>query len=168
MSIKSISLNEFLINPINLWKNDWFLLTSGNFDQGKYNTMTVAWGSIGLMWNKPFVQVVVRPTRYTYEFMEKYETFTLSAFPEKYRPALNLLGTKSGRNCNKILESGLTPIKSTIVQAPSFAEAELIFECKKLYWQDFDPKNFLDSSIERNYPQKDYHRIYFGKILASL
>ncbi len=127
--------------------------------------MTVAWGSFGVMWNKPFVQVVVRPTRYTFEFMNNFDTFTLTAFPEKYRKALSLLGTKSGRDGDKISEAGLTPIAAKKVAAPAFAEADLIIECKKIYWQDFDPAHFLDAKIEKNYPKKDYHRVYFGEII---
>lgn len=157
---------ELNVNPHLLWLDQWFLLTSGDYQANHYNTMTVAWGSIGTMWNKPFVQVVVRPTRYTYEFMEKYNTFTLSAFDREFKKALNLLGTKSGRDGDKILESGLIPIVSSKVKSPGFEQAELIIECKKIYWQDFNPDNFFDSTIDRNYPLRDYHRIYFGEILA--
>jgi flavin reductase (DIM6/NTAB) family NADH-FMN oxidoreductase RutF len=109
---------------------------------------------------------VVRPSRYTYEFIEQYDTFTLGAFPEECRDAMLLLGTKSGRDGDKIAESGLTPIASALVAAPSFAEAELILECRKIYWADMDAAHFLDVSIESNYPNKDYHRIYFGQIVA--
>ena len=128
--------------------------------------MTVAWGSFGVMWNMPFAQVVVRPTRYTFEFMNRFNSFTLCAFPEKYRYALNLLGTKSGRNSNKIEESGLTPMQSQKVSAPAFQEADLVIECRKIYWQDFNAENFIDAQIEENYPQKDYHRVFFGEIVC--
>ena len=148
-----------------LWGKQWMLLTSGDFSAGKYNTMTVAWGSLGVMWNKPFVQIVVRPTRYTYQFIEQFGTFTLCAFPEKYKDALEILGTKSGRDGDKISEACLTPIASKHVAAPCFEEAELVLECCKLYWDDFNPAHFFDFGIDNNYPQKDYHRIYFGEIV---
>jgi hypothetical protein len=93
------------------------LLMCGDYGIGHYNAMTVGWGSLGTMWGRPFVQVVVRPSRYTYEFMEQYDTFTLGAFPEEYRDAMLLLGTKSGRDGDKIGESGLTPIASVQVAA---------------------------------------------------
>ncbi|MFC2133624.1 flavin reductase [Bacteroidota bacterium] len=166
--MKSTGFKEFSPKIFDLWANQWMLLTSGDFDTGHYNTMTVAWGSIGQMWNKPFVQVVVRPTRYTYEFMEKYDTFTLCAFPKNYRSALNLLGTKSGKDGDKIAESKLTPVKSTRVASPSFAEAELIIQCRKIYWDDFKPANFLIPDIEPNYKENDYHRVYFGEIIEIL
>lgn len=165
MNLKHINVYDFNTKIFDLWKNQWMLVTSGNFAKSDFNTMTVAWGSIGVMWNKPFVQAVVRPTRFTFDFTEKYDSFTLTAFPEKYKEALTLLGTKSGRDCDKIEESGLTPIGSEFVSSPGFEEAELIIECKKMYWDDFKPENFLIPDIEKCYPEKDYHRIYFGDIV---
>ncbi len=163
---QAIPVAELLVRPHQLWNGQWLLLTSGDFAEGQFNTMTVGWGSIGTMWGRPFAQVVVRPTRYTYEFMERYDTFTLCAFAEKYRQALQLLGTRSGRAGDKIAEAGLTPLASTVVSAPGFAEAELIIECRKSYWDDLDATHFLEAFIARNYTQKDYHRIYFGEIVA--
>jgi flavin reductase (DIM6/NTAB) family NADH-FMN oxidoreductase RutF len=168
MTRQAIPVDRLLVQSHDLWLRQWLLLTAGDFAEGRFNTMTVAWGSLGVMWDKFFVQVVVRPVRYTYQFMDRYDTFTLCAFPESYRKALSLLGTKSGRDGDKIAEAGLTPIASTQVAAPAFAEASLILECRKMYWDDFDPAHFLAPEIERNYPQKDYHRIYFGEIVAIL
>ena len=162
----SIALDELLVKSHYLWDKQWLLLTAGDFAAGHFNTMTVGWGSLGTMWGRPFAQVVVRPHRYTYGFMEQYDTFTLCTFPEEYRWAVNLLGTKSGRDGDKIAEAGLTPIGSTQIAAPGFAEAKLILECRKIYWDDLDPAHFVDPSIENHYAQKDYHRIYFGQILA--
>ncbi len=166
MQITPIPIDSFLIHAHALWSKRWLVLTCGDFAQGSFNSMTVAWGSFGIMWNKPFVQVVVRPTRYTYEFMERYNTFTLCAFPHRYRKDLELLGTRSGRDGDKIAETALTPIASGQVAAPGFAEAELIVELRKMYFSDLVPEHFLDAAIEKNYPLKDYHRIYFGEILA--
>jgi flavin reductase (DIM6/NTAB) family NADH-FMN oxidoreductase RutF len=109
---------------------------------------------------------VVRPQRYTRLFMEQYDTFTLSVLPEAYRSALNLLGSRSGRDGNKIAEAGLTPAASRIAASPTFAEAELVIECKKLYWADLDPTHFINPALDQNYPRKDYHRQYFGEVLA--
>jgi flavin reductase (DIM6/NTAB) family NADH-FMN oxidoreductase RutF len=166
MDCESISFEHFLAHPFKLWETDWLLLTCGDYVAGHYNSMTVGWGSVGIMWGRPFIQVVVRPQRYTYQFMEQYPTFTVCAFPKQYRKALNILGKKSGRDGNKIAEAGLTPQLSTLVTAPCFAEAELILECKKMFWSDFDPSHFIDPEIDRNYPKKDYHRCYFGEIVS--
>ncbi len=166
MTRQAIPFDQFTVKIHHLWDQQWLLLTSGDFAQGHFNTMTVAWGSIGVMWNRPFVQVVVRPTRYTYQLMEQYSAFTLCAFSNEYRGALNLLGSRSGRDGDKIAQAGLTPIASTQVAAPGFAEAELIIECIKIYWDDFDPAHFVDPTIEANYSKQDYHRIYFGQVVA--
>jgi flavin reductase (DIM6/NTAB) family NADH-FMN oxidoreductase RutF len=166
MGLTPISFENLQVRSHHLWNQQYLLLTCGDYKTNDFNAMTVGWGSLGTMWGKPFTQVVVRPHRYTFEFMEKYSTFTLCAFPEKYSSALTLLGTRSGRQGNKIAASELTPIASSLVAAPSFAEAELRLECKKIYWQDLDPQHFLDESIHSKYPSKDYHRIYFGEIVA--
>ena len=172
MERHNIPLDKFKFDPA-IIKNRWILLTAGVFSPEPsddpalpYNAMTISWGSVGQIWNKLFFQVVVRPTRYTYGFMESGDSFTLSVYPESLKPALSLLGSKSGRDGDKIAAAGLHPIASSSVAAPSFQEAELVVECRKMYWQDLDPSHFLDPAIESNYPKKDYHRVYFGEILA--
>ncbi|HEY9054688.1 MAG TPA: flavin reductase [Rectinemataceae bacterium] len=144
----------------------WLLLTAGRLGPRAFNSMTISWGSAGEIWNKPFFQVVVRPSRYTYGFMESGDSFTLCVLPPELKKAMSLMGSISGRDRDKAAEAGLTPMASSLVAAPCYAEAELVVECKKLYWQDLDPSHFLDSSIEANYPKKDYHRAYFGEIVA--
>lgn len=166
MERSPISIDHFTTQVHDLFDARWLLLTSGDFSQKQFNSMTISWGSLGVMWNRPFAQVVVRPVRYTFEFIERFDSFTLCAFPKSYRKALSLLGSKSGRDGDKIAEAGLTPTAARVVSAPAFAEAELVIECRKIYWQDFDPSHFLDAQIDQNYPQKDYHRIYYGEIVA--
>jgi flavin reductase (DIM6/NTAB) family NADH-FMN oxidoreductase RutF len=168
VKLQSIPIEEFAVKPQHIWDEQNLLLTSGDFGKGHFNSMTVGWGSMGVMWGMPFAQVVVRPTRFTYEFIERYDTFTLCGFAKEYEAALELLGTKSGRDGDKITESGLTPVGSTRVSAPSFAQAELVLECRKIYRADMNPAQFLDERIERRYPKKDYHRIYYGEILVVL
>lgn len=158
--------SELNIRPHHLWSEKWLLLASGDFQAGRYNAMTVGWGSIGTMWMMPFVQVVVRPGRYTFQLLEESDSFTLCAFPDTCRQALQIMGSKSGRDMDKIAAAGLTPVASTEVAAPGFDEAELIIECRKIYWQDLNPQHFLAPYIKDNYPKQDYHRIYFGSIAA--
>ena len=98
--------------------------------------------------------------------MKTFPTFTLSAFRPACRDALQLLGGKSGKDSNKIAESGLTPVAAKRVAAPTFAEAELVFECNKMHAQFLDPKGFQTPAIEANYPSQDYHCVFFGEILA--
>ena len=161
-----IPFERFSIQAHELWHHQWLLLTSGDFAAGSYNAMTVGWGSFGTMWGRPFAQVLVRPQRYTFEFIERYDTFSLCAFPPEYHEALSLLGTKSGRDLDKLALSGLTVEAANCVAAPVYTQADLAIECRKVYWQDLDPAHFLDPTTHRHYPQQDYHRIYFGEILA--
>jgi len=165
MTNSPIALQELLLKPFSIFDDQWFLLTCGDFSTHHFNSMTISWGSIGIMWNKPFVQAVVRPTRFTHEFMQAYPDFTVCAFPETHRPALQLLGSASGRNGDKIAKSGLTPLAGSQVGSPVYAEANLIIECRKMYTDVFDPANFLDPAIDRNYRNKDYHTVYFGEVL---
>jgi len=168
MTRNKITSEDFNFKPMANWDGQGMLLTSGDFQAGHFNAMTVGWGSMGIMWGLPFVQVVVRPVRYTYQFMEKYDTFTVCAFSETYAPALDLLGNRSGRDGDKISASGLTPIASTQVAAPGYAQAALILECRKIYWDDLEKSHFLDPRLEKKYPAKDYHRIYYGEIVIIL
>jgi flavin reductase (DIM6/NTAB) family NADH-FMN oxidoreductase RutF len=157
---------DLVINPHHLFDRQTLLLAAGNYSNGDFNEMTIGWGGIGTMWNKPFVEVVVRPTRFTYGFMEDYEDFTVSAFPSEHKKALSYLGTRSGRDGNKLAETDLSAISSQKVKSPSFEQAELTIECRTMYSADFDPTRFIDPTIEKNYPKKDYHRVYYGEIVA--
>jgi flavin reductase (DIM6/NTAB) family NADH-FMN oxidoreductase RutF len=161
----TISVQDLRLKSFSIWEDQWFLLTCGDFESHHFNSMTISWGSIGVMWNKPFVQVVVRPTRYTFEFMQKYPDFTVCAFPQPYHKALQLLGARSGRDGDKIAKAKISPCKGLVTSSPAFMEANLVFECRKMYADVFRPQQFIDSAIERNY-NNDYHNIYYGEILA--
>ena len=161
----NIPVHDFTVRINDLWDNRWFLLTCGDFERKQFNTMTISWGFFGIMWNKPVAVVVVRPSRFTFDFINQFDTFTLSSFGNKYHKDLQLLGTKSGRNGDKISETDLTVIPAQKVASPAFREAELIIECRKIYWDDFKPDHFLVPSIGKVYPKKDYHRMFFGEIL---
>lgn len=152
-------------NPFKAIGEDWMLITAGNLDS--YNTMTASWGGLGVLWGKNIAFCVVRPTRYTYEFMEKADTFTLSFFTNKYKKALGFCGSHSGRDCDKAKETGLTAAE-TDNGSVYFSEARLVLECRKLYFDDINPENFIDPEIDSNYPKKDYHRMYVGEIVNVL
>jgi flavin reductase (DIM6/NTAB) family NADH-FMN oxidoreductase RutF len=165
MSKIEITPMDLALRPFHQWDRGWFALTAGDFSAGRFNAMTVSWGSMGIMWGMPFVQIVVRPTRFTHRFTEEFDNFSLCAFPEVYREALKILGSQSGRDGDKIAVSGLTPVASQHITSPAFAEAELVLECRKIYSDKIDPAGFQDPAIEGNYSGGDYHRVYFGQIL---
>lgn len=148
-------------NAIKIIGKQWMLITAGNMES--YNTMTASWGGIGMLWNKPVVFIFVRPQRYTYRFVETNDFFTCCFFDDKYKPALRFCGTHSGRDFDKAVKTGLTPMP-TLSGNVIFDEARLILESRKLYFQDLDSKGFLSPEIKENYPLKDYHRMYIGEI----
>lgn len=164
MTREQIPLESLKTRPLQLFDQQWMLVTSGDYSKRHFNSMTISWGFMGTVWSTPVVQVLVRPTRYTFEFMEQYDTFTVCAFPKQYHRALQILGTQSGRDGDKLAKAGLTPIAVEGADAPAFAEAELILSCRKIYWQDIQPQQFLLPELEQNYPEKDYHRVYFGEV----
>jgi len=166
MKREEIPVAELAFPIVGILDERWMLLTAGESSDSGFNVMTVSWGSIGRIWHKPFVMVVVRPSRYTYRFLENSSSFTVSVFPPEYKDKLLLCGTKSGRDIDKIQACGFTIMPSTKVEAPGFDQAELILECRKVYFDDLNPKQFLADYIEGFYDGSDYHRMYFGEILA--
>lgn len=158
-----ISLSELKENVFSAIGKDWMLITAG--DKENSNTMTASWGSMGVLWNKNVATIYVRPTRYTYEFLEKSDYFTLAFFSEEWRDALTLCGTKSGREIDKVNECGFS-LAYGVGDAPYYQEARLVLVCKKIYAQDMKPECFLDPTAdETHYPNHDYHRLYVGEIL---
>lgn len=160
-----IKPEEIEDNVFKLIGDEWMLVTAGNKES--FNMMTASWGGLGVLWNKNVCFIFIRPTRYTYGFIEKSNTYTLSFFDQKYKHVLNLCGTKSGRDCDKVKETGISPAE-TKSGSIYFKEARLVIECRKIYYQDLEPAHFLDPGIATNYPGKDYHRMYVGEIISGL
>lgn len=164
MRFKEINPKEFIGNPFSLIGDKWMLITCG--DKEKYNTMTASWGAVGVMWNKDVVFSFVRPQRYTYEFLEKNEYFTISFYPDEYKSALNICGKLSGRDVDKVKKAGFTPVFSE--EAPYFSESNIVLVCKKIYNQNIDKSCFLDDKMDSFYPNHDYHRMFIGEIKKVL
>lgn len=153
-------------NPFAMIDDQWMLVTAGTKEH--CNTMTASWGGLGITWNKNTVTCYLRPQRYTREFIDREEFFTLTFFGEEHRKALSLCGTKSGRELDKIKECGFTVLTAES-GAPYFEEAELVLVCKKLYTGRIEPDGFHDEALrEKNYPNKDYHHYYIGEIVECL
>lgn len=161
---KVINPEEIQDNTFKLIGSDWMLITAGTMEN--YNTMTASWGGLGVLWGYNVSFCFVRPQRYTYKFIEESEKFTLSFFDEKYRNALQFCGSHSGRDVDKAKTAGLVPVEDD--EAIYFNEARLVIVCKKIYYQDIEPANFLVPDIENNYLKKDYHRMYIGKVIKCL
>lgn len=117
-----------------LFEKNWALVTAGTME--RFNCCTIGWGGMGTLWNRPVVTVYVHPARYTRTFLTEQAYFTVSFFPERCKKALGLLGSRSGRDGDKIAASGLTP--QPMGPGVGYAEAELSFLCRKLYAHPFD------------------------------
>ena len=165
VNFKNIKTEDIEGNVFKMIGSGWVLISAGKIDS--YNMMTASWGTMGVLWNKDIFMCFIRPGRYTFEFMQREKYFTANFLPGKYRDKLNYCGSNSGRDVDKMKESGLTPMESGS-GAVCFEEAGLILECRKIYSQDLDPRNFLDQSIDSNYPLRDYHRIYAGEIVNCM
>lgn len=152
-----------LENSFKLMGKDWTLITAKVGE--KINTMTASWGGFGHLWNKDVAFIYIRPQRYTHEFVEKSDFFTLSFFDEEHRQKLTYLGRHSGRDGDKIAESGLTPLYER--ETAYFSEAKLVLVCKKIYRQELNPDGFIDEKIDEFY-KKDYHTMYIGEIIEVI
>ena len=157
---KSISPYELTLNPFEAIDRQWMLITAGNEDS--CNTMTASWGGLGILWHKPVATAYIRPQRYTLGFVDREEYFSLCFFGGEQREALTLCGRVSGRDVDKIAQSGLTLMHDKA--APYFAEAKTVLICRKLHRQMIDPEGFVDSTIEKEYPAKDYHAMFIAEI----
>lgn len=152
-------------NAFDLISKQWMLVTAGNGE--KFNTMTASWGGLGFLWNKPVAFVFIRPERYTHEFVEANERLTLSFYTEEWRKALQLCGTKSGRDTDKIAATGLTPVELES-GAITFEEARLTLDCKKLFKADMKEVDFVDKKVMEQWyndkPGGSLHSVYVVEI----
>lgn len=163
-NFKKIEVSKLNENVFDLIGKQWMLVAAGSPDT-KFNMMTASWGGLGWLWEKPVSFIFVRPQRYTFEFTEKEDYYTISFYSEQYREILKLLGTKSGRNFDKMTQSGLTPFKTPNGNI-AFKEARIIIECKKLYSTFLKEENFIDKeTVKTKYPEKDFHKMYVGEIV---
>ena len=160
MAFVKIDIKDLKMNPFVAIGKEWMLITAG--DENQVNTITASWGGMGVLWNKDVVTAYIRPQRYTKEFVDSQDCFSLSFF-DGYKKELSLLGTVSGRDQNKIedVDFHITYLDNV----PTFQEAKLVFIVEKLYADTIKPECFIDHTIdEQCYPQKDYHIMYIAKI----
>jgi flavin reductase (DIM6/NTAB) family NADH-FMN oxidoreductase RutF len=164
MAFYEISPRAVEGNVFDRIQKTWMLVTAGTLSS--WNTMTANWGGLGHLWNRDVAFVFVRPTRYTYEFIENAGCLTLSFFDEQWRDALKVCGSSSGRDVDKAAMTGLKAAEPRPGYV-GFEQAELTFACRVIHKQDVDPAGFIEPSLAGNY-NNDYHRIYVAEIVAAL
>ena len=157
---KTINPKNIKDNLIKCFSEEWALITAGNADS--YNMMTASWGFAGEMWGEDSIAVVIRPQRYTMEFIDKNDYFTVSFYGDR-KDIHKICGSKSGRDINKTAETGLTPLSND--KYVYFKEARMVLVIKKQFVQQLSPDGFIDKSIiDKWYPENDFHNMIIGKI----
>lgn len=164
MDFKEINVRDIKENLVKLICDDWMLISAGNADSS--NTMTASWGFMGEMWYKDCAAVVVRPSRHTYKFMEENEYFSLCFFEDEFKDILKFCGSKSGRDVDKIKETGLKPVYTD--NTVYYEQAKIVVICRKMYASDLDPESFTDKAALDSYGGTNYHRVYVGEIVKVL
>lgn len=152
------------MNPFTKLSKEWALVTAGS--KKEYNMMTVSWGGVGVIWGKNAATIYVRDSRYTKEFVDESDFFTVAFLDENYREALNICGTKSGRDIDKFAESGLTPAFRHGIPYPD--EANLVFVCKKMAAVRMTEEHFTDPEVMKFYADGDMHTMYIAEIIEVL
>jgi flavin reductase (DIM6/NTAB) family NADH-FMN oxidoreductase RutF len=159
----TITYSEQAARAIEILSRGAFL-TAGSAT--KYNTMTIGWGTIGFMWGKPIFTVMVRPSRYTFAFLESTGEFTVSLPLGGMQAALNICGTQSGRDTDKLAVAGLKLAASQKAAPPVVAGCGLYYECKVVYKQAMLPA--AAGQVKNQwYPEGNYHTLYYGEIVAA-
>lgn len=163
--LQKIDPKTLTMNPFTLIGDQWLLITAGTPEH--CNTMTASWGGVGVLWAEPSATCYIRPQRYTKEFIDKEELFSVSFLKDGHRDALKLCGSVSGRDHDKIKETGLTPV--FIDGVPAFEEADTILICRKMYRTSMNPADFIDKGADSKfYPEKDYHDMYIAEIVKTV
>jgi flavin reductase (DIM6/NTAB) family NADH-FMN oxidoreductase RutF len=168
----TVDCRQLSDNPFQLIGHDWALITAEK--EGRANTMTVAWGGLGVMWGKPVIFVAVRPERYTYEFIEAANAFSLTFFNESFRKTLGHCGTVSGRDEDKIKKNNLTLLYDGTV--PYFQECRMALICKNIMATTFKPEDLRDKDFVKFYGGGNdpsglgggYHTLYIAQISNAL
>jgi len=165
MQYSNVSYTAYLHETLSRLRHPGLLLAAAGADS-KPNAMTIGWGAVGVIWSKPIFTVLVRPSRYTYKLLEESDSFTVCVPSEAQYEAVDFCGTRSGRNYDKFKACHLTVQPSTQVGAPGIAGCPVIYECQVVHTNDVIPANLTEEIKASAYPGGNFHRLYYGEILA--
>ncbi|MBM4041105.1 MAG: flavin reductase family protein [Planctomycetes bacterium] len=142
------------------------LATQGK--DGTLNAMTIGWGTIGIIWGRPVFVVLVRPSRHTWKLLEENGDFTVNVPPPELRKAVGLCGSRSRRDHDKFLETGMTPVPGQRVAAPIIEECVVAYECRTIHKNQVVPATLAPAVVKDCYRSGDFHTLYYGQILGVL
>lgn len=166
MERKEIGYQEYFAEVMEAMTARGLLL--GSYDRkGRANAMAIGWGTLGNVWSMPLWIVLVRPSRYTYECIEHSGAFSVNVPGPELADAVNLCGSRSGRDGDKLAEAGLTAEKGKVASAPTLAECPIVYECNVVHHNDVVPGQLVKEIVEGAYAGGDFHRVYFGRILSA-
>jgi flavin reductase (DIM6/NTAB) family NADH-FMN oxidoreductase RutF len=165
-AMRKIEVSSFrcLNETVERLSHPGLLLVSGTMEH--HNVMTIGWGFPGILWGRPFFIVAVRPSRYTYQLLEKTSEFTVNVPKEGMEDVVSYCGTVSGRDHDKFKEKGLTPLPGKRIRTPIIKECVVNYECKVAYKTRVIKEDLPASVISACYPVGDFHTLYFGEILT--
>jgi flavin reductase (DIM6/NTAB) family NADH-FMN oxidoreductase RutF len=163
MDYSTVPYTTYLVETLGKLQSPGLLLVTMGAD-GKANAMTIGWGTIGVIWGKRIMSVLVRPSRYSYTLLEQSDSFTVCVPSPTMRAAIEYCGKYSGRDGDKIAACKLTLLPSLHVRTPGIDGSAVIYECRIVHKTDVVPANLAKDITA--YPRGDYHRIYDGEILA--
>jgi flavin reductase (DIM6/NTAB) family NADH-FMN oxidoreductase RutF len=164
MALREVPYTHQFERTLEMLGNGGLLLASTRAD-GTSNVMTIGWASLGIIWGLPAMVVLVRPSRHTYQFIESSGLFTVNVPTPEMRPYVNMCGTKSGRDVDKLAD--VPTSMGQTVDAVVLQECPLVYECKVIHTNDVIPQNLAPDVARRAYPRGDYHRVYYGQILGT-
>jgi flavin reductase (DIM6/NTAB) family NADH-FMN oxidoreductase RutF len=160
--MKAVNEMEIAQRAVELIKGGAFLVVQA---KGRKNVMTIGWAMFGYVWGKSVMMVAVRNSRFTHGIIEEADSFTVSVPTGNMQKETSFCGSKSGREFDKFKECKLATTKAQKVSTPVLKIPGYHYECKIIYKTPMEPK-FMDKDVEALYPQKDYHTLYFGEIVA--
>ena len=162
MEFRQIEAKALCDNMFRTIGDEWLLITTFDRDQNRINLMTASWGGVGILWNREVCYLFVRPQRHTHKLLEEQDTFSVLVLPEAYKHTHKVFGSRSGSDCDKLKETGLTEMYLDGV--PAVEEAKLVFVVKKLYEDALEKDGFLEQSLLKHYPTDDFHTVYVCEI----
>ena len=166
MNEVQIRYTDYFTQTMQRMREDGLLLVSSSSD-GTPNVMTIGWATIGCIWARPIFIVLVRPSRHTYGRLEQVSDFTVNVPPPELAVAASHCGSVSGRDHDKFREARLTPFPSREVRSPIIRECVIHYECRTLHRNDLVPEALAQAVRDEFYPRGDFHRVYFGEIVAA-
>jgi flavin reductase (DIM6/NTAB) family NADH-FMN oxidoreductase RutF len=164
MERRAVGYTYQLDSTLERLTQDGLLLASTRRD-GRSNAMTIGWATIGIIWGLPVMVVLVRPSRYTYQFIEESQVFTVNVPSARMRDFVDLCGTKSGRDVDKLAQVATS--EGQKVRSVTIDDCPLVYECQVVHWNDVQPDALAAEVSARAYRRGDFHRLYYGQILGT-